>query len=122
MADDNKYNDDDKAPKKGGEFKVPARTWVVWIAVFGGIILLMLLRDRMETQAELLTQWRFFQMVDSNQIAQATINYNPQDQYMVEITGKYLKADKDGNITKESGRPTEVPFRLKARLTPDMEE
>src|SRR6266436_1400114 len=115
MADDNKYNDDDKAPKKGGEFKVPARTWVVWIAVFGGIILLMLLRDRMETQAQPITQWQFFQIVDSNQLAQATLNYNPQDPQLTEITGKYFKAEKDGHRV-------EVPFRLKARLTQKREE
>src|SRR5258708_39467641 len=99
MADDNKHNDDEKAPKKGGEFRVPARTWVVWIAVFGGIILLMLLRDRMETQADPISQWQFFQMVDSNQLAQATINYNPQDQYMVKGTCKYYKANKNYNFS-----------------------
>jgi cell division protease FtsH len=115
MADDNKYNDDDKSPKKGGEFRVPARTWVVWIAVFGGIILLMLLRDRMETQAQPVTQWQFFQIVDSNQLAQATLNYNPQDPQLTEITGKYFKAEKDGHRV-------EVPFRLKARLTQKREE
>ena len=43
MADENRYNDDEKNPKRGGEFKVPPRTWIVWIAIFGGIILLMLL-------------------------------------------------------------------------------
>ena len=43
MADDNKrYNDDDKNPRRNGEFRVPPRTWIVWIAIFGGIILLML--------------------------------------------------------------------------------
>src|SRR6266849_9652391 len=110
MADDNKYNGEDKSPKKGGEFRVPARTWVVWIAVFGGIILLMLLRDRMETQAQPVTQWQFFQIVDSNQLAQATLNYNPQDPQLTEILGRYYKADKDGNIYKENGKRVEVPF------------
>ena len=33
MADE-KYNDDDKPSKKGGEFRVPPRTWIVWIAIF----------------------------------------------------------------------------------------
>ena len=36
MSDDNKYNDEEKNPKKG-EFRVPPRTWIVWIAIFGGI-------------------------------------------------------------------------------------
>ena len=39
MSDDNKTSGNGKNPKKGGEFKVPPRTWVVWIAIFGGIVL-----------------------------------------------------------------------------------
>jgi len=49
---DEKYNDDDKSSKKGGEFRVPPRTWIVWIAIFGGIILLMLAKERMTPQSE----------------------------------------------------------------------
>src|SRR5207302_9790949 len=88
--------------------------WIVWIAIFGGIILLMLFRDRMETQGELLSQYRFQLLVDSNQIAQATINYSPQNPYLTEIVGKYIKAEGAGN--------RETAFRTKARLTPKMEE
>ena len=40
MPEDNRYNDEEKNSRKGGEFKVPPRTWIVWIAIFGGIILL----------------------------------------------------------------------------------
>ena len=47
MSDDNKHSDEEKNPKKGGEFRVPPRTWLVWIAIFGGIILLMLFKDRL---------------------------------------------------------------------------
>ena len=46
MSDENKHSEDEKNSKKGGEFRVPPRTWVVWIAIFGGIILLMLLKER----------------------------------------------------------------------------
>ena len=48
MADDNKYSDDDKNPRKG-EFRVPPRTWIVWIAIFGGIILLMLFKEKLDS-------------------------------------------------------------------------
>src|SRR5256885_16243218 len=97
MSDDHKYNDDEKTPKKGVEFRVPPRTWIVWIAIFGGIILLMVFRDRMESQGEEVKQYRFQQLVDSNQIAQATINYNPQKPYLTDVIGKYYKADPAGN-------------------------
>src|SRR5205809_2455896 len=99
MSDDNKYNnDDDRNPKQGGEFRVPPRTWIVWIAIFGGIILLMLMRERWDSQGENLPQWHFQQLVDSNLISQATVNYSPQNSLLTEIVGKhYVGLDKDGN-------------------------
>src|SRR5207248_7559367 len=122
MPDENKYNDDDKNPKKGGEFRVPPRTWIVWIAIFGGIILLMLMRDKWESQGEKLPQWRFMQLFESNLIAQAVVNYSPQNQLLVEIIGKYHLADKDGNLIKgENGRAKDYPFITKARLSQDTE-
>jgi cell division protease FtsH len=122
MPDDNKHNDDEKAPKKGGEFRVPPRTWIVWIAIFGGIVLLMLFRDRMETQGDPLSQYRFQQLVESNQIAQATINYSPQNPYLTEIVGKYFKTDSSGARIAKNGVDELIPFRTKARLTAKMEE
>ena len=113
MSDENKYNDEDKNPKKGGEFRVPPRTWIVWIAIFGGIILLMLFRDKMETTGDILTQYQFFQKVESNQIVRATINYSPQSPLLTDISGKYYK--------EENGHRVEAPFRTKARLTEAME-
>ena len=68
MPDENKSNDDDKNPKKGGEFRVPPRTWIVWIAIFGGIILLMLMRDKWDSQGENLPQWRFMQLYGTNMV------------------------------------------------------
>src|SRR5579859_6868782 len=112
MADDNKYSDDDKNPKKG-EFRVPPRTWIVWIAIFGGIILLMFFKEKLETPADTLNQYTFQQLVDSNAIAEATINYNPQSP-LQEIVGKYYKV--------ESDHKTAVAFRAKVRLTEKMEE
>ena len=114
MPDDNKHNDDEKTPKKGGEFRVPPRTMVVWIAILGGIVLLMLFRDRMDTPGDFLNQYGFQQKVESNQIVQATINYNPQSPDLREITGKYWKMEGDKRV--------EVPFRAKARLLPDLEK
>ena len=114
MSDDNKHREDDKNPKKGGEFKVPPRTMVVWIAILGGITLLMLFKDRMDSPGEFVNQYKFQQLVESNQIVQATINYNPQSPDLREITGKYWKLDGE--------RKVEAPFRAKARLLPDLEK
>jgi cell division protease FtsH len=112
--ENNRHNDEEKNNRKGGEFRVPPRTWVVWIAIFGGIVLLMLFKDRMEPQGETLTQFQFQQLVESNLITQATISYNPQSPFLNEITGKYNKIENDRKV------PT--TFRTKARLTTKLEE
>ena len=107
MSDDNKHSDEEKNPRKGGEFRVPPRTWIVWIAIFGGIILLMLFKEKMEAPGELISQYRFQQLVDSNQIAQATINYNPQNP-LNEVIGRYYK---------DSDHKVDAPFRAKVWLS-----
>jgi cell division protease FtsH len=112
MADDNRFNDDDKNPKKGGDFKVPPRTWVVWIAIIGSIITLVLFRGKMEAPGELVSQSRFMSLVDSNLIKVAKVNYNPQSP-LQDIVGEYYKDDE---------RTTTVPFRAKVRLTERMED
>jgi len=123
MSDDNKHNnEDDKNSKKGGEFRVPPRTWVVWIAIFGGIILLMVMRDRWESPGTLINQYKFQQLVESNQIAQATINYNPQDPYLTDVVGKYYKTDSSGARIQGKDGDVQEPFRAKVRLTADLEK
>ncbi|MCW5553360.1 MAG: ATP-dependent zinc metalloprotease FtsH [Verrucomicrobiae bacterium] len=117
MADDNKRNEDEKAQKKGGEFRVPPRTWIVWIAIFGGIILLMLARERMETQSQQLSQHEFFQKLDADLITRAVIHYGAQSDLRT-IEGKYLQT----NSSSPDGKAVEVPFRTKARLTEKMED
>jgi cell division protease FtsH len=114
MSDENKSNGDDKNPKKTGEFRVPPRTWVVWIAIFGGIVLLMVFKDRMEAPGDVLNQYVFQQMVESNRIVQATINYSAQSPDLREITGKYTKLENDKKV--------ETPFRAKVRLYPELEK
>src|SRR6476469_779130 len=94
MADDNKYSDDDKNPRKG-EFRVPPRTWIVWIAIFGGIILLMLFKEKLDSPADTLSQYTFQKMGDSNHIVEATINYSPQSPLLNEVVGKYYKTPGD---------------------------
>lgn len=123
MSEENRNSNDDKTPRKQGEFRVPPRTWVIWIAIIGGIILLMLLRARMDSQGQMLTQYQFFQKVESNLIAQATINYSPQSPQLTEIVGKYYKTkpEAEGNQLKKADEEHLVLFRTRARLTEQME-
>src|ERR1051325_6645223 len=122
MSDDHKYSDEEKNPKKGGEFRVPPRTWLVWIAIFGGIILLMLFKDRLDSQDKMLKQYQFQQLVESNQIAKAIINYSPQNPFLTEIVGEYYRTDSAGNRVKNGDQDEKVPFRAKARLTSKLEK
>src|ERR1041385_8947322 len=119
MADENRNNDDGR---KGGEFRVPPRTWIVWIAIFGGIISLMMLKEKMDSQGETLTQGQFYDKVNSTNIASAKIKYNAQSSFLDEVVGKYYATDSEGHRIKENGRDKEVAFRAKVRLTPDMEQ
>jgi cell division protease FtsH len=117
MADENKFNDDDKNPKKGAEFRVPPRTWVVWIAIIGSIITLVLMKGRIESPNQLLKPSQFTSMVDSNLIQSATISSSPQATFQ-EINGFYFKTDAEGKPIKE----TPIPFHTKMPLTEKMWE
>src|ERR1043165_5397837 len=122
MSDDHKYSDEEKNPKKGGEFRVPPRTWLVWIAIFGGIILLMLFKDRLDSEDKMLKQYQVQQLVESNQIAKAIINYSPQNPFLTEIVGEYYRTDSAGNRVKNGDQDEKIPFRAKARLTSKLEK
>lgn len=122
MSDGPQYQPGGVNPKVSAEFRVPPRTWFVWVAILGGIILLMLVRDHMGTDSEFLPQYAFLRMVDSNQIAQATISYNPQNSPLAEITGKYYKLDSRGERLPANDPHALVPFHSAARLTENMED
>ncbi len=117
MANENKYNDDDKNGKKGGDFKVPPRTWIVWIAIIGGITMLVTFKSHMEMQPGQLSPYDFQQKVNSNLIAQASLNINPQSPLVADIVGAYYKTDDTGKRLNET-----VPFRTKTLLTDKMQE
>src|ERR1044071_1572309 len=114
MADENKFSDDDKGTKKGGEFRVPPRTWVVWIAIIVGIVALVFFKGRMEAPSQTLKPNDFMAKVDSNLIASATISYSPQSP-LQEISGFYYKTDADGVHTD-----VKIPFHTKLPLTEKM--
>src|ERR1017187_196002 len=119
--DQNKKKGDDPKKPPGG-FKVPSVTWLAWIAIIGSIGALMLVHNRMGAPDSTLKQADFFQKYESNQIAQATINYNLQSGNLIEIVGTYYGTEKDGSIAKKDGKPVLVPFTTKALLTEKMKD
>ena len=114
---------DNKNGKRGGDFKVPPRTYLLWIAIVLAIPLLMIFRNNSGTQAEVLTQTQFIEKVDSNLISKGTIIYDPQSPYLHEIRGKYIRTDSSGQqILDSNGKPAEANFTTKIRFTEKFEE
>jgi cell division protease FtsH len=95
--------EDKKDSKKGGEFRVPPRTWILWIAILGAIPLLVLFRDPRENK-EILTEPRFMELLQSGAIEKGTIWIDPQWGASREITGTYSKT--------ENGVPTHQKFSV----------
>src|ERR1039457_519458 len=112
MADDNKSNDKDKNANKGGEFRVPPRTWIVWVAIIGSIVTLVMLKGKIEYQGDELYPQQFLQLVDSNLIASVSLNFSPQSHPVAVVEGTYFKTDEKGEKIKPP-----VPFRTKTLLT-----
>jgi len=108
MSDDNKINNDDKDSRKNGEFRVPPKTWIVWIVIIGGILALVLFKDRMNVPQDAMKPADFLAKVDAKQIDSATLNYSPQSP-LYEIVGKYRSGDPKA--------ATLVPFHLKMPLS-----
>ncbi len=110
-------NTDPSLPSSAGADPCPpvkARVWIIWLAVFAGIVLLLIFKDRIHGPAEMISQHRFQELVQENAIQSATINYGPQNAALNEVVGKYYK-------TNEPGIIREVPFRADVRLTPSLE-
>jgi len=116
MADDKKMNNGDKEPKKETEFRVPPRTWIVWIVILGGIVALMMVKDKVGTPENTISQHLFYEKMQSNQIVTATINFTPQGLPAAEIVGKYYEVDNGGEIKVADGKQVEKTFIVKDAL------
>ena len=108
MSDENKNND-----KKGGDFRLPPRNWVVWILLIFCVVLVALYRNQYSPASESgINQNRFKELVEAKQIAKGTVHFNPNSE-MKEISGTYYQVDKDG---KTNGT---VPFHATIYWPPE---
>jgi cell division protease FtsH len=123
MASRVKIMSDEEQNKKGGNgqkkppgnFDFPVSTWLVWILIIGSIVALAVVHQRLQVpSSQIITSDEFSQKFDAGLIAHANIEYSPQSAYpnvtFNDINGTYYKADKDGTIDKENGKPVEIPF------------
>ena len=118
MSDQNKINNDDREPGKNGEFRVPPKTWIVWIVIIGGILALVLFKNGMAPQVASISPSDFLSKVDSNQIESATINFSPQSP-IYDIIGRYRTLEKPGD---PKSAMTTASFHVKMLLTDKMVE
>ena len=123
MSEESKHTENKNGKRNGGDFKVPPRTYLLWIAIVLAIPLLMIFRNNSGSQAEQLTQTQFIEKVESNLITKGTIIYDPQSPYLHEVRGKYVKTDTSGQpVLDSAGKPAEVNFTTKIRFTEKFEE
>jgi len=93
-------------------FRIPARTWITWALIVGAIIALSILKNRMNSDVERLSQYRFETLVDQGMIAHAVIKYSNQGS-LTKVVGTYYKMQGD--------EKTEISFEASVRLTYDLE-
>ncbi len=103
----------DREPKRPPELRVSPRTWLVWAVVISGIVMLLLVRERMQPRPQLLTHAQFMEKVDAGLINHAVINYDLQSA-LATVEGEYFQTD-------PAGKQTKVPFSAKVRLTEEIE-
>ncbi|HWD91878.1 MAG TPA: ATP-dependent zinc metalloprotease FtsH [Verrucomicrobiae bacterium] len=117
MSDENKINNDDKDPRKNGEFRVPPKTWIVWIVIIGGILALVLFRNQMTPPVDAIKPADFLAKVDAGLIDTATVNPNPQSN-IYDIVGKYKTTSEKPTDPKSPAAL--MPFHVKMLLTDSM--
>ena len=120
MPEENR--NDNRNGKKGTEFKVPPRTYILWIAILGAIPLLMFFKNTATPTGDVISQTEFESLVDSNLVTKGTIIISPSSNLtlpLADVSGKYLRNDGDGRQvasgTRRWARPRVGPL---ARLEP----
>jgi cell division protease FtsH len=107
MAEDNKE-------KKSGEFRVPPRTWILWIAIIGAIPLLFLFKDPRDTP-KLLSQAEFIDCFRNKQIKEGIIYWDIQSPLLQEIHGTYFPTPE-----KDKGVKFKTTVHLDERLDQEL--
>ena len=124
MADDKKPSDEDKNEKRGGDFKIHSRTLAVWIALFGVLALLVMVKEKSSSAPEKLNVKELISKVDSNLIVAGSgrISLNPQSASLRRISGKFLVNDDSGKpvIDPVTKKVKEVEFSTETVLTDEI--
>lgn len=140
MAENNR-NRPDQNEKRGGDYRVPPRAWILWIVIIGTIPLLFFFKDRVQQN---IVQWNYIefrQAFEAGAIESGKITFYPQSPDRREVTGKFRKRadgakgwDKDPGTEKilpytgawqmdqTTSKPMLFVFRTKEPLTDEFQE
>ena len=100
-----------KEPKQGGgEFRVPPRTWILWIAILVATMLLFLFKNDRE-QPKIFTQTEFMDEFRAGTITKGIVWWDIQSPLMQDVSGEY----------KPAGKEPAVKFRTKLRIDESLE-
>ena len=111
MPEQNKMNGDDK---KGGDYKIPSKTLLMWAAIAAVIVVIATFHDHPDSKIKELSWHDLVAKLESGMIADGgKITYNPQSSVLREISGSYYESDKDNHL--KTDHP--VPFVTKIYLT-----
>ncbi len=105
-------NDSNRPDRKAGESRMPPRAWLLWLAILSLIPLLVFFKDHTESRYRALSYTEFLDLVNHDQIQEATIYYDPQSP-LRQITGKLVAAE-------SSKGP--LDFRLETRVSESLED
>ncbi len=112
----NKNGSNPEDPNK--EPKVPARGWLLMVAIIAFIPLLMLLRDNTESQLPRMNLTQFEKLLEDERVLEANLVLAPSSK-LVEISGKYKASPEqaaDPELQKFQG---EIPFKFETFLSED---
>ena len=121
MSDQNRYNEPERNDKRGGDMRLPPRTFLIWIAIIAAFMVLFLLKNTTQPQVEEMTTYPQLEDKLTNNLivpGSGKITVGSQQPEIKRITGEYYKTDEHGNIeTDKNGAKITVPFRLDLMLT-----
>ncbi len=118
MSDENNNKDDNRGGKKNGEFRASPRSMLLWLAIMVAILpLLWFGKNGGPVTAKVLSHAQLMEKVKAKQIAGGTISYDSQSPYLHDVQGRYFETDTNGVRLMVDGKPKEVNFVSKVRLT-----
>src|ERR1700678_3011464 len=126
MPDQNRLTEPDKNDKRGGDNRLPPRTFLIWIGIIAAVSILMLVRNGTETPVEELPSFPdLMEKLTNNPslivAGSGRIVYGLQSSPDIKrITGEYYRTDDHGKILEHDGKKESVVFKLETPLTEKM--